>query len=262
MAEPVDCVVIGAGVVGLACARALAVSGRDVIVLERAEAIGTETSSRHSEVIHAGIYYEPGSMKARFCVAGKKKMYRFMQERGIPFNRLGKLIVATSEDQVPALRAIKMRAEQNGVLDLEFLTRADVAAREPALRCVTALWSPSTGVADSHSFMLGLQGDAEEHGAMVAFFAHVAEGRIEANGIVLDVDGEDSMSLKARTVVNARRPARSGCDQPNRRVSAGPNSTNVLLQGQLLRVVRLQGAVLEPDLSGTRTGWSRRSSHP
>ena len=203
MAEPVDCVVIGAGVVGLACARALAVGGRDVIVLERAEAIGTETSSRHSEVIHAGIYYEPGSMKARFCVAGKKKMYRFMQERGIPFNRLGKLIVATSEDQVPALRAIKTRAEQNGVLDLEFLTRAEVAAREPALRCVTALWSPSTGVADSHSFMLGLQGDAEEHGAMVAFFAHVAEGRIEADGIVLDVDGEDSMSLKARTVVNA-----------------------------------------------------------
>ena len=112
LVENVDCVVIGAGVVGLACARALAMQGREVIILEQADAIGTETSSRHSEVIHAGIYYEPGSLKARFCVEGKIKMYRFMEERGIPFQRLGKLIVATSEDQVTALSQIKKRAEQ------------------------------------------------------------------------------------------------------------------------------------------------------
>ncbi len=203
MAESVDCVVIGAGVVGLACARALALQGREVIVLERAEAIGTETSSRHSEVIHAGIYYEPGSLKAKFCVEGKLKMYRFMEERGIPFNRLGKLIVATSEDQIPALQQIKERAEKNGVMDLEFLSHNEVVAREPELRCVTALWSPSTGVADSHSYMLGLQGDAEARGAMIAFFAPVERGEVTEDGIILEVGGEGAMTLKARTVVNA-----------------------------------------------------------
>ena len=203
VAESVDCVVIGAGVVGLACARALALQGREVIVLERAEAIGTETSSRHSEVIHAGIYYEPGSLKAKFCVEGKLKMYRFMEERGIPFNRLGKLIVATSEDQIPALQQIKERAEKNGVMDLEFLSHNEVVAREPELRCVTALWSPSTGVADSHSYMLGLQGDAEAGGAMIAFFAPVERGEITEDGIILEVGGEGAMTLKAKTVVNA-----------------------------------------------------------
>ena len=160
MFENVDCVVIGAGVVGLACARALAVEGREVIILEQADAIGTETSSRHSEVIHAGIYYEPGSLKARFCVEGKIKMYQFMEERGIPFKKLGKLIVATSEDQISALNQIKQRAESNGVMDLELLSHNEVIAREPNLRCITALWSPSTGVADSHSYILGLQGYA------------------------------------------------------------------------------------------------------
>ena len=175
MFENVDCVVIGAGVVGLACARALAIEGREVIILEQADAIGTETSSRHSEVIHAGIYYEPGSLKAKFCVEGKLKMYRFMEERGIPFKKLGKLIVATSEDQISALNQIKQRAEQNGVMDLELLSHNEVIAREPDLRCITALWSPSTGVADSHSFMLGLQGDAESNGTMLAFFCSRGE---------------------------------------------------------------------------------------
>jgi L-2-hydroxyglutarate oxidase LhgO len=201
--ESVDCVVIGAGVVGLACARALALQGRDVIVLERAEAIGTETSSRHSEVIHAGIYYEPGSLKAKFCVEGKLKMYRFMDERGIPYNPMGKLIVATSEDQVAGLQSIKDRAEKNGVMDLELLSHNEVVAREPELRCITALWSPSTGVADSHSYMLGLQGDAEENGAMIAYFAPVERGEITDDGIILEVGGEGAMTLKAKTVINA-----------------------------------------------------------
>ena len=201
--ETVDCVVIGAGVIGLACARALAVQGREVIVLERAEAIGTETSSRHSEVIHAGIYYPPGSLKARFCVDGKHKMYRYMEDRGVPFGRIGKLIVATSDDQVLALQAIRDRAARNGVTDLEFLSRAALAEREPELRCVTALWSPSTGIADSHAFMLALQGDAEDHGAMLAFHTPVDGGRIETGGIVLEVGGADAMTIRARTLVNA-----------------------------------------------------------
>ncbi len=203
MVETVDCVVTGAGVVGLACARSLALHGREVIVLERAEAIGTETSSRHSEVVHAGIYYEPGSLKARFCVNGKLQMYRYMEERGIPHKRLGKLIVATVDNQLAALQQIKDRATRNGVEDLEFLSRDEIARREPELNCVTALWSPSTGIADSHSFMLALQGDAEDRGTMIAFHTHVESGRIEDDGIRLDIDGEDPMTLKARVVINA-----------------------------------------------------------
>ena len=203
MFDNVDCVVIGAGVVGLACARALAIEGREVIILEQADAIGTETSSRHSEVIHAGIYYEPGSLKAKFCVEGKIKMYRFMEERGIPFKKLGKLIVATSEDQISALNKIKQRAEQNGVMDLELLSHNEVIAREPDLRCITALWSPSTGVADSHSYMLGLQGDAESNGAMLAFLAPVESAELQNDGICLNVGGNDPMQLKAKTVINA-----------------------------------------------------------
>jgi len=203
MSERVDAVVIGAGVVGLACARALALQGREVLVLEKAEAIGTETSSRHSEVIHAGIYYPVGSLKARFCVEGKLKMYRFLDEHGVPYKRLGKLIVATAEDQIPALQQIQDRAARAGVDDLTFLSHNEVVAIEPDLRCVTALLSPSTGVLDSHSYMLALQGDAEERGAMIAFHAPVEGGRIDEDGIELVVGGADSMTLKATTVVNS-----------------------------------------------------------
>ena len=203
MSERVDAVVIGAGVVGLACARALALQGREVLVLEKAEAIGTETSSRHSEVIHAGIYYPVGSLKARFCVEGKLKMYRFLDEHGVPYKRLGKLIVATSEDQIPALQQIQDRAVKAGVDDLTFLSHNEVTAMEPDLRCVTALLSPSTGVLDSHSYMLALQGDAEERGGMIAFHAPVEGGRIDEDGIELVVGGADPMTIKATTVVNS-----------------------------------------------------------
>ena len=203
MSERVDAVVIGAGVVGLACARALALQGREVLVLEKAEAIGTETSSRHSEVIHAGIYYPVGSLKARFCVEGKIKLYRYLDDHGVPYKRLGKLIVATSEDQIPAMRQIQDRAAQAGVDDLSFLSHNEVTALEPELRCVTALLSPSTGILDSHSYMLALQGDAEERGAMIAFHAPVEGGRIDEDGIELVVGGADPMLLKATTVVNS-----------------------------------------------------------
>jgi L-2-hydroxyglutarate oxidase LhgO len=201
--ERVDCIVIGAGVVGLACARGLAMSGREVIVLESTEAIGTETSSRHSEVVHAGIYYPPGSLKARFCVQGKNKLYQFMEDHGVPHARIGKLIVATHEDQIPALEQIKQRAEAADVHDLRFLGHNEVTALEPDLNCVTALLSPSTGILDSHSYMLALQGDAEQHGSMIAFFSPVIGGAITEDGIVLEVGGEGAMTLIANTVVVA-----------------------------------------------------------
>ena len=203
VSERVDAVVIGAGVVGLAVARALAMAGREVIVLEQHDLIGSETSSRHSEVIHAGIYYPPGSVKARVCVCGKKLLYDYVESHGVPYKKLGKLIVATSEDQIASLQQIKERAEQNGVHDLEFLSHNEVAAREPDLRCLSALWSPSTGVIDSHAFMLALQGDLEAHGGMIAFLSPVEGGKVMADGIVLRVGGLHGMTLTAKMIVVA-----------------------------------------------------------
>jgi len=201
--ERLDAVVIGAGVVGLAVARALALAGREVVVLEAADAIGTETSSRNSEVIHAGIYYPPGSLKARFCVAGKLALYRYCDERGIPYRRCGKLLVATAESQLPKLHAIRSQAEANGVTDLRPLTAAEALALEPELRCVAAYLSPSTGVVDSHAFMLALQGDAESHGAMIAFKSPVAGGAVRDDGIEIATGGDEPLRVLARTVVNS-----------------------------------------------------------
>lgn len=201
--ESVDTVVVGAGVVGLACARALALTGREVVVIEATEAIGTETSSRNSEVIHAGIYYPKGSLKAKLCVEGKHALYRYCAERGIPHRRCGKLIVATSPEQLAALDKIHAQAEANGVSDLVRLDRAAARAMEPALRCVAALHSPSTGVIDSHGFMLALQGEAEDHGAMIAFRSPVVGGQLASEGIHLETGGEEPLRLRARTVVNS-----------------------------------------------------------
>jgi L-2-hydroxyglutarate oxidase LhgO len=201
--ERLDAIVIGAGVVGLAVARALALAGREVVVLEAADAIGTETSSRNSEVVHAGIYYPPGSLKARFCVAGKHALYRYCDERGIPYRRCGKLLVATAENQRPKLHAIRQQAEANGVTDLQPLTAAEARALEPALRCVAAYLSPSTGVVDSHAFMLALQGDAESHGAMVAFKSPVTGGAVRDGSIEIATGGDEPLRVVARTVVNS-----------------------------------------------------------
>ena len=201
--ERVDAVVIGAGVVGLAVARALALAGREVIVLDGAEGIGTETSSRNSEVIHAGIYYPTGSLKTRFCVAGKVALYAYCAGRGIPHRRCGKLLVATDEKQLAKLHAIKAQADENGVTDLQLLSAAEAHALEPALRCVAAYLSPSTGIIDSHAFMLALQGDAESRGATIAFKSPLERGRVRDNGIMLEVGGVEPMQVLARTVVNS-----------------------------------------------------------
>ncbi len=199
--ERIDCVVVGAGVVGLAVARALALPGREVWVLEAAEAIGTGTSSRNSEVIHAGLYYPQGSLKARLCVSGKDMLYRYCAERGVAHRRCGKLLVATSPDQVPQLQGIIDKAAANGVHDLELLTQAQAQAIEPELACVAAIHSPSTGIVDSHALMLALQGDLEHAGGLVACHSPLECARAVADGWVLTM--RDGTELHARTVVNA-----------------------------------------------------------
>ena len=200
-AERIDCVVIGAGVVGLAVARALALAGREVMVLESEGGIGTGTSSRNSEVIHAGIYYPQGSLKARLCVAGKQALYAYAQERGVPHRRCGKLIVATSPEQVDELESIVAKARANGVDDLVILTHDQALALEPQLRCVAAIHSPSTGIVDSHALMLALQGDLENAGGMVALKSPVA--RAECADGSIDLFMEDGTVLRCAGVVNA-----------------------------------------------------------
>ncbi|GKT27065.1 NAD(P)/FAD-dependent oxidoreductase [Acidovorax sp. SUPP3334] len=201
MTDAVDCVVVGAGVVGLAVARALALRGHEVLVLEAAEAIGTGTSSRNSEVIHAGIYYAKGSLKARFCVEGRDMLYAYCESRGIPHRRCGKLIVATSDDQVEALGGIQQRALANGVSDLQWLTREQAKILEPALECMSALLSPSTGIVDSHALMLSLQGDLENAGGIVALNSPVAHAEIDGGAIVLEAI--DGTRLQTRVLINA-----------------------------------------------------------
>jgi L-2-hydroxyglutarate oxidase LhgO len=201
--EQVDAVVVGAGVVGLAVARALALAGREVLVLDAAEGIGTETSSRNSEVIHAGIYYPAGSLMARACVAGKHRLYRYCAERGVPHSNCGKLIVATTEEEAGKLEGIRQRAAANGVSELHLISRDEARAMEPALHCTAALHSTTTGIVDSHAYMLALQGDAENAGAVFAFHAPVLRGRATEHGIEIEVGGEEPMALCARLLVNA-----------------------------------------------------------
>ena len=196
-----DCAVIGAGVVGLAVARALALAGREVIVLEAEGAIGTGTSSRNSEVIHAGIYYPQGSLKATLCVEGKRALYTYAEERGVGHRRCGKLIVATSAAQVGELEAIVAKAASNGVDDLHLLTRAQAQALEPQLECLAAVQSPSTGIVDSHALMLAYQGDIEHAGGVLALRSAVAHAECGTQGIVLTA--QDGTRLRCASVVNA-----------------------------------------------------------
>jgi len=202
VSERVECVVIGAGVVGLSVARELALAGREVIVLEAAEGIGTHTSSRNSEVIHAGIYYTQGSLKASLCVAGKRMLYAYCAARGIPHQRIGKIVVATEQAEVDALSSYVAKAEANGVDDLRWLSREELRELEPEVRCVAGLMSPSTGIVDSHALMLALEGDAEGHGASLAFLSPVQSGEVRGSEILLAVGGAEPMVLACESVVN------------------------------------------------------------
>jgi L-2-hydroxyglutarate oxidase LhgO len=210
--DRVDCVVIGAGLVGLAVARALALAGREVVILEAEDAIGTHTSSRNSEVIHAGIYYPQGSLKARACVAGRERLYAYCAERGVPHRRCGKLIVAADAAQLAELEAIRRRAHANGVADVARVSPTEVHTMEPELSCVAALYSPSTGIIDSHALMLAYLGDAENAGAMLALKSPLEAARVRPEGIELRVAGAEP--LLAGTVVNCaglRAPSVARC---------------------------------------------------
>ena len=201
--DRVECVVAGAGVVGLATARRLAQAGLEVVVVEAAGDIGTGTSSRNSEVIHAGIYYPAGSLMARLCVAGKKALYTYCDQRGISYRRCGKLIVATADDERNKLAAIKTHAEANGVDDMKVLTGAEASALEPALTCVGALLSPSTGIVDSHGYMLSLRGDIEEAGGALAFHAPLLRAKAVSDGFEVEIGGDAPMALHCRTLINS-----------------------------------------------------------
>ncbi|MEP7247926.1 MAG: NAD(P)/FAD-dependent oxidoreductase [Gammaproteobacteria bacterium] len=196
--DAVDVVVIGAGAVGLAVARAVARAGRDTCILEAAEAFGTETSSRNSEVIHAGIYYPKGSLKARLCVAGRERLYDYCETHAVPHRRCGKLIVATTQSQLGELAGIKAAAAANGV-GLELLSAGQAREMEPALHCVGALHSPSTGIIDSHTYMLTLLGEAERHGAMLVCDSRVTGAKLDENGVTVSLEGSQ---LKARLLIN------------------------------------------------------------
>jgi L-2-hydroxyglutarate oxidase LhgO len=204
MSEIVDSVVIGAGVVGLAIGRALALSGRQVIVLEKNAHIGEETSSRNSEVIHAGIYYPAASLKARLSVAGRRQLYRYCEEKAIGYARCGKLIVALNDAQAPLLRTLSQKAETNGVEDMRWLGRSDIRDLEPELDAPAALWSPATGIVDGHAYMLALQGDIENAGGAIAVLSEFVGASISRDEVRIEVASDgDTMEIAARTVVNA-----------------------------------------------------------
>jgi L-2-hydroxyglutarate oxidase LhgO len=199
----VECVVVGGGAVGLAVARALARAGREVLVLEKERWIGSETSSRNSEVIHAGIYYPKDSLKALLCLRGRNALYIYCAEHGVPHKRLGKLVAACAEAEIPALEGIWRKAAANGVDDLAWLTAAEAKALEPNLFCVKAFLSPSTGIIDSHALMLAFQADAEAAGAIVVLRAPVLSGRVAGRGFALEIGGDEPMTLRCNLLVNS-----------------------------------------------------------
>ncbi|HYB50328.1 MAG TPA: NAD(P)/FAD-dependent oxidoreductase [Burkholderiaceae bacterium] len=203
MPDRIECVVIGAGVVGLATARALARSGREVTVLEAETTFGTHTSSRNSEVIHAGIYYPPGSNKARMCVEGKRMLYAYCEEKGIPHRRLGKLVVATKAEEIEAVRGYLRNAQANGVEDLVWLDSKQIHELEPQIVAAGGFFSPSTGIVDSHALMLSLLADAQSAGAQCVFKSPVLGGSVADGAIRLRVGGSDPVEIEAREVVNA-----------------------------------------------------------
>ena len=208
--ERVDTLVVGAGVIGLAVARALAMAGREVVVVEALDLIGSVTSARNSEVIHAGLYYPPGSLKARLCVRGKAALYTYCERQQVPHRRCGKLVVANGAAEEAKLLALQSQAEANGVHDTVLLTGAEARALEPELVCSAALHSPSTGIVDSHAFMLALRGDAEANGAMVALASPFESAAVQGDGFEVRVGGAAPMTLHCRVLVNS-----AGLQAPN-----------------------------------------------
>lgn len=200
--ETVETLVIGAGVVGLAIARALARSGREVVIVEKEDLYGSGVSSRNSEVIHAGLYYRKDSLKARFCVEGKHMLYDYCETRKVAAKQCGKLVVATNDDELQTMGAILKKAHDNGVTDTVLVSREETLAREPALSCTGAMWSPSTGIVDSHGLMASLLGEAEDHGAMLALNAPVTAITL-SDPHVVEVGGETPMTLGAKEVINS-----------------------------------------------------------
>ncbi len=201
--DEVECVVVGAGVIGLAAALALAVAGHEVLVVERAWTIGFETSSRNSEVIHSGIYYPKDSLKAKTCVTGRHRLYAYCREHGIAHARLGKIIVAADEAELPALDRIAVAARANGVDDVERLDAAQAQRLEPELHCIAALLSPSTGIIDSHALMLAYQGEAEAAGATIVLRTPILCGHVRGDGFELTTGGDEPAAIRCRYLVNA-----------------------------------------------------------
>ena len=199
--ESADCVVIGAGVVGLAVARAMARKGRDVLIIEAEDAFGSITSARNSEVIHAGIYYPHGSLKERLCIEGRDKLYAFCHAYGVTYKRTTKLVFAADESEIESLKKLQAHSAQGGVY-MTYMTGSEARKLEPQLNCAAALLSPLTGIVDSHGFMLAILGDAEAHGAMIAYNSPVIGGDVFDNGVIIHTGGDTPMSLTCKTVIN------------------------------------------------------------
>ncbi len=203
MSEHIPCVVIGAGVVGLAIAREFARNGIETLVVEKANTIGTETSSRNSEVIHAGIYYPQGSLKAKLCVEGKHLLYEYCKAFSIPHKRIGKMIVATHSEQVNALKALEVRAKRNGVGDLQWLDPGQQSDFAPGLRAEQTLFSPSSGIIDSHQFMLSLQGEIERHGSMLVFNTQFVSAKRKQDKWEIEVQDTSKYTFSCDALINS-----------------------------------------------------------
>jgi L-2-hydroxyglutarate oxidase LhgO len=202
MTENIECVVVGAGVIGLAVARALALRGHEVLVLEAEKSFGTHSSSRNSEVIHAGIYYPTDSLKARTCTQGKSQLYEYCRQRGINFKQTGKLIIASNNEQLDLLKRYQVQGRTNGVADLEILSQQELHQLEPEIRGVAALWSPSSGIVDSHGLMLGLLGDIESASGSLVLRSPVMGFKPVTGGFEIEVGGAP-MKLQTRWLINS-----------------------------------------------------------
>ncbi|MDA1331618.1 MAG: NAD(P)/FAD-dependent oxidoreductase [Proteobacteria bacterium] len=201
--DRIECVVIGAGVIGLSIARALALEGKEVLIIEAEDTFGMHTSSRNSEVIHAGIYYPKDSLKATLCVSGKKLLYEYCELRDIPFKRIGKLIVATDDSEIETVKQYISKAAENGVNDLTWLNQKEALELEPEIRCVGAVFSPSTGIIDSHAYMLSLLGDAENAGGIVAYHTSIESIASDKHGFILKTGGSNAHEIHTKLLINA-----------------------------------------------------------